>query len=175
MEVWISSDLPQGQGLWLQQTWVWHKPSWRRSPLTPPQKHQNLQRTGETESWRTQTEPCVHQDPEERSSGPHKRLTQTCLRVSRSLRWRYGLEAACCRVGGGECGSHYIHYLHHSLVSGQTTGRIHSPAHQQKIGLKIYRAWPHPSEQDPVSPSVTLSHQEASISPLSLPLRGQIE
>ena len=25
-----------GQGLWVQQTWVWHKPSWRRSPLTPP-------------------------------------------------------------------------------------------------------------------------------------------
>ena len=23
-----------GQGLWVQQTWVWHKPSWRRSPLT---------------------------------------------------------------------------------------------------------------------------------------------
>ena len=77
---------------------------------------------------------------------------------------------ACCRVGGTECGSHYIHYFHHSLVSGQTTVRVHSPAHQQKIGLKIYRAWPHPSEQDPVSPSVTLSHQEASISPLSLSL-----
>ena len=22
--------------LWMQQTWVWHKPSWRRSPLTSP-------------------------------------------------------------------------------------------------------------------------------------------
>ena len=113
---------------------------------------QNLHRTGETDSWRAETKPCVHQDPEERSSGPHKRLTQTCLRVSRSLRWRYGLEAACCRVGGSECGSHYIHYLHHSLVSGQTTGRIHSPAHQQKIGLKIYRAWPFPSNKTQFSP-----------------------
>ena len=27
------------------------------------------------------------------------------------------------------------------------------------------RAWPHPSEQDPVSPSVSLFHQETSISP----------
>ena len=27
-----------------------------------------------------------------------------------------------------------------------------SPSHQQKIGLKIYWAWPRPSEQDPVSP-----------------------
>ena len=35
-EVQISSGLLQGQGLWLQQTWVWHKPSWRRAPLTPP-------------------------------------------------------------------------------------------------------------------------------------------
>ena len=28
------------------------------------------------------------------------------------------------------------------LVSGQTPGREHSPTHQQKIGLKIYWAWP---------------------------------
>ena len=33
-------------------------------------------------------------------------------------------------------------YLQLSLVSGQTTGREHSHAHQQKIGLKIYWAWP---------------------------------
>ena len=33
-KVWVSSGLPQGQGLWVQQTWVWHKPSW--PPLTPP-------------------------------------------------------------------------------------------------------------------------------------------
>ena len=29
-----------------------------------------------------------------------------------------------------EGGSHCLHYLHHSLASGQTTGRGHSPAHQ---------------------------------------------
>ena len=45
-EVRVSSGLLQGQGLWVQQTWVWHKPSWRRSPLTPPQSHQNLHRSG---------------------------------------------------------------------------------------------------------------------------------
>ena len=33
-----------------------------------------------------------------------------------------------------------------------------------KIELKIYCIWPHPSEQDPVSPTVSFSHQEASIS-----------
>ena len=25
-----------GARAWVQQTWVWHKPSWRRSPLAPP-------------------------------------------------------------------------------------------------------------------------------------------
>ena len=53
-----------------------------------------------------------------------------------------------CRVEGTECssacmepfegGHHYLHYLHHSLTSGQTTEREHSPTHQQQIGLKIY-------------------------------------
>ena len=46
MEIWVSSGLPQGQGLWVQQTWVWHKPSWRMRPLIPPQSCQNLHRTG---------------------------------------------------------------------------------------------------------------------------------
>ena len=72
-------------------------------------------------------------------------------------------------------GHHYLHYLHHSLVSDQTTRTEHSPAHQQKLGLKIYWAWPRPSEQDPVSLSVSLSHQEASISLLSFSIRGQTE
>ena len=35
-EVQVNSGLLQGQGLWVQQTWVWHKASWRRSPLTLP-------------------------------------------------------------------------------------------------------------------------------------------
>ena len=57
------------------------------------------------------------------------------------------LAVACCRAGGTECsgagmgpaegGHHYLHYLHCSLSSGQINGREHSPAHQQKIGLKI--------------------------------------
>ena len=66
----ITTHLPQGQRLWVQKTWVWHKPSWRRSPLTPPHSCQNSHRTGETDSWRAQTKPCVYQDPGERSSDP---------------------------------------------------------------------------------------------------------
>ena len=66
-------------------------------------------------------------------------------------------------------------FPYHSLASDQTTGREHSPAHQQKIELKIYWARPCPSEQDPVFPTVNLSHQEAFISLLSFSIRGQIE
>ena len=85
-----------------------------------------------------------------------------------------------CRVGGTECGSVSMgpfeggcNYLHTSTI--QTTGREHSLAHQQKIGLNIYWAWSHPSDQDPVSPSVSLSHWEAPISLLSFSIAGQME
>ena len=40
-EVEVSTGLLWGQGLWVQQSWVWHKPSWRRSPLT----HDRVART----------------------------------------------------------------------------------------------------------------------------------
>ena len=64
-----------------------------------------------------------------------------------SLQWRRGsawpaagLGALSTAVHHGtfEGGLHYPHHLHHSLVSGQKRGREHSPAFQQKIGLKIY-------------------------------------
>ena len=32
----------------------------------------------------------------------------------------------------------FYHYFYHSLAPGQTTGRGHNLAHQQKTGLKIY-------------------------------------
>ena len=83
---------------------------------------------------------------------PHKRLSQTCLWVSWSLWWRYG-----------------------STVLPQAKQQGRNTAHQQKIGLKVYWAWPRPSEQDPGSPPVSLSHQEASISLLSLFIRRQTE
>ena len=36
VEVQVISGLPQGLGLWVQQTWVWNKLSWRRSAIMPP-------------------------------------------------------------------------------------------------------------------------------------------
>ena len=117
---------------------------------------------------------------QEKGTVTPQRLTQTFPWVSRSLWWRHGSVVACCMVEGTECSSctgpfegahHYLHYLHISLASGQITGREHSPTHQQKIGLKMAL----PITQDPVSPSVSLCHQEASMSLLSLSIRGQKE
>ena len=120
---------------------VWHKPSWRRSPLIPLQSHQNLHRTRETDSWRAQAKPGAHQDPGERSSDPTKDWpTLACELVTRSLWWRRGSSVACCRFRGTECGSvrtgpfeggrHYLHYLHYSLVS---YNRELSHAHHRKL------------------------------------------
>ena len=133
--------------------------------------------------WRAQAEPYMHQDPGERSSDPTRvwpRLVQEC----RCLQCRHGLVVACCRVGGSECsstwmtsfkgGCHCLHYLHYSLAQ-KIAGREHSSTYQQKIGLKIYWVWRCPSEQDPVSHSVSLSHQEASISLLSFSIRGHTD
>ena len=49
-----------------------------------------------------------------------------------------GTACGCVSMGPFEGGCHNLHYLHHSLATYQTTGREHSTAHQQKIGLKIY-------------------------------------
>ena len=47
-------------------------------------------------------------------------------------------ECSSVCMGLPERGHHYLHYFHHSLASGQITGREHIPAHGQGIGLKIY-------------------------------------
>ena len=44
---------------------------------------------------------------------------------------------ATADMGPFEGSHHYLHYLHHSLASGQTTEGT-QPHQQQKIGLKIY-------------------------------------
>ena len=46
-----------------------------------------------------------------------------------------GTDCGSACMGLFEGGRHYLHYLHHSLVSGQTTRREHSPAQQQGFGL----------------------------------------
>ena len=117
---------------------------------------------------------------------PHRRLIQTCPWVSKSPWWRPGSVVACCRVGDTECGNACMeafergcpylccHYLQHILASGQKMME-HTTVHQQKIELNIYWAWPCLSEQDSVSPSVRLSHQEGSMKFKSLSIRGPTE
>ena len=104
-----------------------------------------LHRTGEKDSWSPPTKPCTHQDPGERSCDPHKRLTQTYLCVCRSLQWRCGLTVTCYRVRTLSGAVYRRPFEGGQPLSslpppqfGQTTGREHSPAHQLKIGLKVY-------------------------------------
>ena len=143
-EAWVSSGLLQEAGALGTVDLVWHKPSWRKALLIPPMSHQNLHRTGETDSWRAQTKAYVHRDPGE--SDPTRDWPD--LPVSRRPCGKRGSVVACCRVGGTACSStsrgpfegsyHYLHYLHHSLASGQITDREHSSVHQLKIEWKIY-------------------------------------
>ena len=54
-------------------------------------------------------------------------------------------------------------------------GRVNGDLLQEGLAIPKEGTQPCPSERDPVSPSVSLFHQEAPISPLSLSIRGQIE
>ena len=89
----------------------------------------NFHRTGQTDSWRAQTKPCVHQDPGKRISDSTRDWAILGLWVSRSLRQRHESTVACCGVRGSEYNSLGIspfegglHYPYHSLASGQTIG-----------------------------------------------------
>ena len=144
---------------------------------------QDFHGTLETDSWRARTKSFAYQDPGERSSDPTRDWARrACDWLSRRSQRRCGGTEACRGVRGTEYTSSGIspfaggpHHLHcPCLASGQTTGREHSPTHQQKMGFKIYWAWPWPSEQDPDSPT-SPSHQEAATSLLSLSNRGQTD
>ena len=77
-------------------------------------------------------------------------------------------------AGPSEGGLHYLHHLHHSLASGQTTGR-EQPHPSTENWIRDLLSMARPSEQDPVSLSVSLSHQDASISLLSFSIKGQTD
>ena len=50
--------------------------------------------------------------------------------VSSGLLQGWGTECSSACLGSFEGGHRYLHYLHHSLASGQITGREHSPTLQ---------------------------------------------
>ena len=127
-----------------------------------------LPRTGEVDSWRAQTKPCTHHDPGERSSEPIRDF-RVSVQESLAEAWVGG---GLLQAGGTECsrasmgplegGCPYLHHLHHSSVSGQTTGREHSPSTENWIKDLLSMALPIRTRPD--SPSVSLSHK-----PLILP------
>ena len=99
--VWVSpvavqvrSGLPRGQGLWMQQTSVWHKPFWRRSPLTHHRAARTYTRLG-NKLWEGTNRTLCAPGPRRKEQWPHKRLTQTSPWVSRSLWQRCGSAVAC--------------------------------------------------------------------------------
>ena len=59
--------LPQGQGLWVQQTCVWEKALLEEVAINPTIELPELTQDWEIDSWRAQQN-LVHQDPGERSS-----------------------------------------------------------------------------------------------------------
>ena len=109
-----------GKELWV---WVWHKSSWRRSPLTPLYRAARTYIGLGNRLLEGTTEPCAP-GPRRKEQTPQ----ETCLWVSGSLQPRSGLVVACCRGGGMDWSStclgsfegshHYLHYHHHSLAPG---------------------------------------------------------
>ena len=75
----------------------------------------------------------------------------------------------CCEVGGTECSSACIGLLKEFAIIF-ITSTIVWPKVNNRGGTQS-----HPSEQDPVSPLVSLSYQEASINLLSFSIRGKTD
>ena len=186
---------------------MWHKPSWRKLPLDPSQRHwadnpwtaeQLYQRNSHTvnkvlgpttdfSTWGSgkgteNLQGIRHWRPVgfdyktstglgEQALGGHKQ-NHVCTRSQEKGAVSPQVTELEFPVRVRES---LVEAWVNTLASGQTIGREHSLPHQQKIGLNITEYGPRPSEQDPVSPTVIVSHQEASITLLSLFIRGQTE
>ena len=112
----------------------------------------NFHRTGETDSWRAQQNLVCTRIQEKGAVTPQKTEPDFSVRVQELLVevWvnsglLQGQDSDCNSLGAQhagvsafEGGRHYCHYPNHSWASGQTTGREHSPTHQQTTGLKFY-------------------------------------
>ena len=115
--------------------------------MNPTREPQNLHRTGETDSWRAQTNAAVHQDPEERSSDPTRnrpKHSPECPGGSTrgiSQGWHAaGLRALSAAVCAWDLWKEVaIISISSSVVWPWSKKREGiSTTHQQKIGLKIY-------------------------------------
>ena len=125
----------------------------------------------------------VHTRTQGKEQWPHKWLSQTCLWVSRSLQKRCeltirgtkynssGSHVCWCKSFGRR--SPLLLLPHHSWTSGETTGKEHSPNHQQKFVYLLSKALT--TRVRPSFPIASPSHQEASTSLLSLSIKGKTE
>ena len=76
-EAWDGGGLLQGQGLWVQQTWVWHKPSWRMSPITYHRATRTYTGLGK-QTLGGHKQHLGHTRTQEKGAMTSNRLTQTC-------------------------------------------------------------------------------------------------
>ena len=122
--------------------------------------------------------------PRRKEQWPHKRLTQTCPWVSRSLPQRRGSAVACCRGRGAECSSAClgpfegvsIIFINSTIVSPQVKqqgGNTATPINRNWIKDLLDMALP--MRTRPSFPLSQSPHQATSISLLSLSIRGQTE
>ena len=141
-------------------------------------------------SWRTQTEPCVHQDPGERSSDSTRdtpRLACKCPGVSSrgvGQQWpATGSGALSVAVPTWDLLKEVtIIFITSTRVWPQVSNRERTHPHPSTENwIKDLLNMAQPSEQDPVSPMVSLSHQEEGETPsypaglLSFSIREQTE
>ena len=169
VEVQVSSGLPQGQGLWVQQTWVWHKPSWRRSPLTPPQSPQNLHTTGETDFWRHKQNPVCTRTQKKGAVTPPRdwpRLGCECPGVpGGAVSWQWPLQGR--RHGVRQC-------AHGTFWRRSPFSSLPPP----EFGLRSNNregTQPHPSTENCIKdlPSVALPIRTRPSFPRSQPLPSE--
>ena len=165
VEAWVDSGLPQGQQHWIQQSWELqsagissfeegHKSFWITT-ITPTLgfPHCSVGKEYACHAGDLASIPGLGRSPGEGNGNP---LQYNCLENPMDRGAWQAIVHGVARVGHNLATKPSPPY--HSWASGQTTGREHSPAHQQKSGLKIYWAWPHTSEQDPDSPTASPSH-----------------
>ena len=80
--------------------------------------------------------------------------------VSSGLLQSGGTECSSVCMEHFEGGCNYLHYVHHSLASGRTTGRK-QPHLATKGWIKDLLSMDPSIGKDPFSSSISLSHQEA--------------
>ena len=125
--IWTLSGRMQGQRLWVQQTWVWRKPSWRRLPLTHHRAARTHTGLGSELLAVTNRASCTR-TKEKGAVTPQETDPDLAVSVQESPAEAW-VSMACCRPGGTECcsvymgsfegGRHYLHYLHHDLAPGK--------------------------------------------------------